>query len=84
MANKGEHKGKRIMTEKAWDNFHGDAYLATDQFIGLNMAFTNGGVGMFDTSTPGLTHKELDMDFWKIVEAGDGFYGWMGYGGSMF
>jgi len=68
MANKGRFQGKEILSPSGWDAFHSDP---TVDFLFANFPgnFTQGGVAKFE---------EPDR-------AGrDGYYGWFGYGGSIF
>ena len=68
MANKGSFQGKEILSPSGWEAFHSGS---TVDFLFANFPgnFTQGGVAKFE----------------EPEKAGrDGFYGWFGYGGSIF
>ena len=68
MANKGTFLGKKILSSAGWDAFHADP---TVDFLFANfpMNMTQGGIAKFE----------------EPEKAGrDGYYGWFGYGGSIF
>merc|ERR1711892_687459 len=79
MANKGNFKGKTILSPAAWDALHADptvGYLFADYICVL----TQGGVGKF--GEPDVSKfEDADRTF---TSGRDGFYGWVGYGGSVF
>ena len=69
MAQRGTADGRTIMSEKAWDDFHAGLDRRADMsYFPYETAFTNGGVAL-NVGAP---------------RAPDGYYGWMGYGGSIF
>ena len=70
MANGGEVKEKRILSPAAWEAMH-DA--PTDGIlVSNNVKFTQGGVAQFEEEDTSETNGR------------QGFYGWMGFGGSVF
>ncbi len=77
MAARGDLGGHRILSEEAWDALHADP---THREMGLiPTAFTQGGVNAF--TAPGAGSNGLERAF---NEGREGFYGWMGLGGSVF
>lgn len=77
MANGGELGGKALMSNNAWQQIH--ANPINRKMILLNSAFTQGGLAQFEDD--GTAPKSLAA----ALNAGrEGFFGWMGYGGSVF
>eukprot|EP00090_Calanus_glacialis_P024125 TRINITY_DN37455_c0_g1_i1.p1 TRINITY_DN37455_c0_g1~~TRINITY_DN37455_c0_g1_i1.p1 ORF type:complete len:428 (-),score=98.05 TRINITY_DN37455_c0_g1_i1:82-1365(-) len=71
MANRGNFKGKTILSPTAWEALHADPTL--DFLFGdVEANFTQGGVSKFEEPDKSLTLGR------------DGYYGWLGYGGSVF
>ena len=71
MANRGTFKGKTILSPTAWEALHADPTL--DFLFGdVEANFTQGGVSKFEEPDKSLTLGR------------DGYYGWLGYGGSVF
>ena len=68
MANKGHVNGVQIMGHSAWESLHSEPVTAPIFGI-IPTNFTQGGVNKFEEE--GCMGR-------------DGFYGWFGYGGSMF
>lgn len=78
MANKGRFQGKEILSPSGWDAFHSDPTVdlmgpsflrKIPMFANFPGNFTQGGVAKFE----------------EPEKAGrDGYYGWFGYGGSVF
>lgn len=77
MAAGGEWAGRKLITEEGWRAMHG---APADGNIGFGMTrFTQGGVNEFIETND--QSSELDRAF----NAGrEGFFGWMGLGGSIF
>ena len=72
MANGGTFKGKTILSSEAWEAMHAEP---TDGIIlasNKNIKFTQGGVAQFEEEDTSVTNGR------------QGFYGWMGFGGSVF
>ena len=65
------------MSEEAWNELHKYPLAADMAFIPTN--FTQGGVALFTEITPESTRIEKAFN-----EGKEGFYGWMGLGGSLF
>ena len=71
MANKGTFKGKKILSQSAWEVMHADPTV--DFLFGdITCNFTQGGVNKFEEPNKSVTPGR------------DGYYGWLGYGGSVF
>lgn len=78
MANKGSFEGTKILSEQGWNDFHANPKWATEGGA-MNTNFTQGGVNKFfleDEASSSLN--------WYEDGKRDGFYGWMGFGGSVF
>jgi len=70
MANGGSFKGKKVVSPEAWEAMHGDP---TDGIlVSNNIKFTQGGVAQFEEEDTSETNGR------------QGYYGWMGLGGSVF
>lgn len=78
MANKGVLNDDVFLTPKAWDSLHKAPEEAT-MSSGIKSRFTQGGVDFFQYSSACIS--SLDR---HIVSGREGFYGWMGLGGSIF
>lgn len=77
MAAGGKLDGTEYLSPSAWDAMHGELVEA-DMGFGRN-TFTQGGVAFFVESTA------ISSKVHKALNAGrEGFYGWMGLGGSLF
>lgn len=76
MANKGTFREKKLISEKTWEDFHSEP---TEGSLPSNLntsRFTKGGFNMF-------TSKFDIGPFDEAINYGrDGFYGWVGTGGS--
>ncbi len=77
MADKGSFDGKEFIGEEAWEALHADATEADMGFI--TTRFTQGGVAAF--SEVSVSSSPLDSG---LNNGREGFYGWMGLGGSLF
>jgi len=76
MANHGKFEGKEMLTKEAWELFHADAKEG-DMVFHKNI-FTQGGLAKFG---PVTNETKVDRTFY---ERRKGFYGWYGFGGSVF
>jgi CubicO group peptidase (beta-lactamase class C family) len=77
MAAGGTFDGTEYLSQSAWDAMHG-APVEADMGFGRN-TFTQGGVALFVESSAASTKVH------QAFNAGrEGFYGWMGLGGSLF
>lgn len=87
MAQKGTAFGREIMSERGWNDFHGDAYWARDELISGGRdydwmtKFSRGGANEFLAMRPEETTeaKFAQQSMWN-----DGYWGWYGHGGSVF
>ena len=74
----GKLDDREYLSEQAWKAMHGDPVKA-DMGGLFTTRFTQGGVDQFTECTAGSTKLE------RAFNAGrEGFYGWMGLGGSLF
>ena len=70
MANKGSFKGFQVLSPSSWEALHSNH---TDGMLyTANSRFSQGGVNEFEEKDTSTTNGRL------------GYYGWMGYGGSVF
>lgn len=78
MAGRGKLDGREILSEPAWEALHANP---VDAKMGgsISTRFTQGGVNEFVPCTDSSTTFERDFQ-----EGREGFYGWMGLGGSIF
>jgi CubicO group peptidase (beta-lactamase class C family) len=77
MANGGSFKGHKLMGDPAYAALH-DAPIRRNM-LAMSVAFTQGGLAAF------AQHGAEDKAFDKGLNYGrEGFYGWMGLGGSIF
>jgi CubicO group peptidase (beta-lactamase class C family) len=74
----GRYGGRAFLSEEAWQAAHEDPVKAAMGGI-LTTRFTQGGVDCFLPCTPDSSRAERDFN-----EGREGFYGWMGLGGSIF
>ena len=84
MANKGSFQEKQLMSEQVWEEMHSEPVMYPKLMLGrgdIRNIFTKGGFCKYAAEcmegepTPGET---------QVFENRDGFYGWMGLGGSVF
>ena len=80
MANKGTLNGDQLMTEETWNQLHADPRNVTE-FSGIQTIFTRGGMCYFSKAQ---TKDPASYMTRRIVQDKDGFYGWNGFGGSVF
>jgi CubicO group peptidase (beta-lactamase class C family) len=77
MASGGQYNGKEVLSADAWQAMH-EAPVQREM-LGLRTSFTQGGVAHFsatDSQSSKLEHASN--------QGREGFYGWMGLGGSLF
>lgn len=74
----GKWEGTEYLSEQAWTALHENPVKA-DMGAMLTTRFTQGGVDSFTKCNPGSTTAERAFN-----EGREGFYGWMGLGGSIF
>jgi CubicO group peptidase (beta-lactamase class C family) len=73
----GTWDGREYLSAEAWEAMHSDPVAADMTFV--TTTFTQGGVALFTEATPRSTRSD------KAINTGrEGFYGWMGLGGSLF
>jgi CubicO group peptidase (beta-lactamase class C family) len=78
MSGGGRLEGREFLSEGAWQALHEHPLKALMGGM-LTTRFTQGGVDCFTPCTPESTQAERDFN-----EGREGFYGWMGFGGSIF
>jgi len=76
MACGGEWGGKRYLSEKAWSDMHAEPVYRS---MGMEVTFTQGGVAQFGPACHASTPIARSLN-----KGREGFYGWMGLGGSIF
>jgi CubicO group peptidase (beta-lactamase class C family) len=74
----GKFEGTEYLGEQAWKAMHDNPLKATMGAI-LTTRFTQGGVDKFIPCDRDSTRLERDFSTGR-----EGFYGWMGFGGSIF
>ena len=74
----GTFQGREILSEEAWKAMH-EHPVEADMGAMMVTRFTQGGVDCFKPCTANSTRMERDFN-----EGREGFYGWMGLGGSIF
>lgn len=93
MANKGSCHGHTLMSEETWTEFHSDPLEVVEAPAGLTTFFTKGGVNRYTHTdkftikdSPYVIHeKNFSMEMNKQCNnLRDGWFGWMGMGGSVF
>jgi CubicO group peptidase (beta-lactamase class C family) len=78
MSARGRLDGREYLTESAWQALHANPVTA-DMGGVFSTRFTQGGVNEFRACTAQSTKIEREFN-----EGREGFYGWMGLGGSIF
>lgn len=78
MSGGGKWQGHEYLSEQAWTAMHEHPVKAHMGSM-LTTRFTQGGVDCFTPCTPDSTRAEREFN-----EGREGFYGWMGLGGSIF
>ena len=76
MAAEGELDGHRLMSRAAWGSLHAEPIRRP---MGMETTFTQGGVARF-----GALSRNPQRIVRSLNVGRDGFYGWMGLGGSIF
>ena len=93
MANRGGLGGQSIMSEEAWNALHGEVKVAPFTEYGLEnyFAYTQGGINKFGYEEIKKIFEKQNKVFdlqnlphLKVNDGREGFYGWWGYGGSVF
>jgi CubicO group peptidase (beta-lactamase class C family) len=74
----GTFEGRQFLSPEAWKALHEHPVEAHLGAL-LTTRFTQGGVDCFTPCTPSSSRLERDFN-----EGREGFYGWMGFGGSIF
>ncbi|XP_071747483.1 esterase/beta-lactamase LipL [Lepeophtheirus salmonis] len=78
LASKGSHDGKQFLSKETWTKMHSAPTKEWDALLGFSTRFTLGGVSQF------TIEKSKNPDLEIVSKNRDGFYGWMGFGGSVF
>lgn len=78
MSQGGQFNGREYLTPDAWEALHANPVYAK-MGGSITTRFTQGGVNQFVPCTADCTAFERDFQ-----EGREGFYGWMGLGGSIF
>ncbi len=76
MACGGVWQGKRYLSEAAWSQMHAEPVYRP---MGMEVTFCQGGVAQFGGLEPGAGRMARALNVGR-----EGFYGWMGLGGSIF
>ena len=76
MAAGGAWGGRTYIQSAGWEAMHAAPVKAD---MGFATTFTQGGVALFSAPSPGSSHLERGLNAGR-----EGFYGWMGLGGSLF
>jgi CubicO group peptidase (beta-lactamase class C family) len=74
----GSWQGREYLSENAWSALHANPLKAEMGGV-IPTRFTQGGVDSFVPCGPGSSRLERDFTVGR-----EGFYGWMGLGGSIF
>lgn len=74
----GALEGRQFLSPEAWTALHQHPVRATMGSL-LTTRFTQGGVDCFTSCPPSCPRVEREFN-----EGREGFYGWMGFGGSIF
>lgn len=74
----GKCEGTEYLSEQAWTAIHDNPVKANMGGL-ANTRFTQGGVNSFTACNLGSTWADRALN-----EGREGFYGWMGFGGSVF
>jgi len=78
MANKGNLNGVEIIGEKGWESLHANPIIRPTFSIATTN-FTQGGVDLIQPQDAVQSNPNH-----KAIRGPEGFYGWMGFGGSVF
>ena len=74
----GSWEGREYLSEQAWSALHARPLKAEMGGV-ITTRFTQGGVDSFIPCGPASSRLERDF-----TDGREGFYGWMGFGGSIF
>lgn len=77
MAAGGKWAGREYLSDDAWQAMHAAPLEADMSFV--TTTFTQGGVAQFSAPTSKSTRSDIALNAGR-----EGFYGWMGLGGSLF
>ena len=77
MAGGGKWEGREYLTEAAWKAVHAEPLAGDMGFV--NTRFTQGGVALFTETGTDSSRTEKALN-----DGREGFYGWLGLGGSIF
>jgi len=78
VAARGSWEGREYLSEQAWSALHARPLKAEMGGV-ITTRFTQGGVDSFIPCGPASSRLERDF-----TDGREGFYGWMGFGGSIF
>ena len=76
MASGGKYNGNEVLNAQAWDAMHNSPVKR--EMLGLRTTFTQGGVAHFSATESKSSKLEHAANLGR-----EGFYGWMGLGGSI-
>ena len=77
MANKGHFRGKRLLSEETWIKMHSSP--KKQMMLPYMMSnFTTGGVNCFEH------FEDIPPIQNYMYEGREGYFGWLGFGGSVF
>lgn len=83
MAGKGKCGEQEFISEETWEKMHSEPTLSVDD-IGHSQ-FTKGGFHLFDEKLGDCLDIPIMKNMTKAMQKGrEGYYGWMGFGGSVF
>lgn len=77
MANRGALGDVELMSPKAFETAHAEP--VTRDMMSMNTTFTQGGLATFHTAGPSAGKMDQGLNNGR-----EGYYGWMGLGGSIF
>jgi CubicO group peptidase (beta-lactamase class C family) len=82
-ANKGTLKGKKLMSEETWNDFHSDEQTKK-MLTFLPTTFNKGGLGIWglDTMEKGMPNHKINDQDRLCHQYRNGMIGWFGIGGS--
>ena len=78
LASGGKWEGREYLSQEGWNGLHADPVKAKMGAL-FSSDFTQGGVDYFTAPTANSTALESAFNSGR-----EGFYGWMGFGGSIF
>ena len=79
MANRGTMNGVTVLGESGWKALHAEA-VTRPTFFNFTTSFTQGGVNQDQPKTDRNNSKKEHTP----LPGTEGFFGWMGLGGSIF